>query len=167
MPKYVILRAIAAVPYNIFGVKSVTESKDESIVGEDIEYTTGRPPVFESPAHMQQMIEEYFRSPPTKTIYTKEGAVERPVLTITGLSLHLGFCSRQSFYDYEKRAQFSYVVKRARTLIECEYESMLQVGNTAGAIFGLKNFGWTDKAEEEKVEQKPLKVVITRAKRDD
>jgi len=76
-------------------------------------------------------------------------AITVPVPTITGLVLYLGFESRQSFYDYEEKKEFSYTIKRARTLIEKEYEEMLQTGNTVGAIFALKNMGWKDKSEVE------------------
>lgn len=84
------------------------------------------------------MVEDYF----TSTKAQKESP------TITGLALHLGFASRQSFYDYEGREPFSYTIKRARLRVECEYEKMLSGGKIAiGAIFALKNFGWTDKQE--------------------
>lgn len=125
--------------------------------------SNGRPEMWASPDDMQAAIEAYVKSPPEKTIHTKDGPIDVPVLTITGLCLHLGFCSRQSFYDYEKRDGFSYTIKRARTLIEHEYETMLQMGNTTGAIFALKNFGWTDKSEVELPPSEPLQVVITRA----
>ena len=75
--------------------------------------------------------------------------VKMPVPTITGLALHLGFCSRQSFYDYESRPEHSYTIKKARTFIEKHYEELLQVGNTTGAIFALKNMGWLDKISNE------------------
>lgn len=109
----------------------------------------GCPPHFESPEDMQKAIEEYFTNPPIKTVNSKDGTIEIPFISITGLCLELGFCSRQSFYDYEKRPNFSYIIKRARTLIENEYELMLKGGNTTGAIFALKQFGWTDKHEVE------------------
>ena len=95
-----------------------------------------RPLVFETPEEMQKAISEYL-------------AEQSACLTITGLAYHLGFESRQSFYDYEKREAFSYTVKRARMFIENEYEKLLRSGNVTGAIFALKNFGWTDKQEHE------------------
>ena len=64
--------------------------------------------------------------PPTKKHTTKEGdVIDVPFLSITGLALWLGFESRQSFYDYEKKDGFTYTIKRARALIENEYEFML------------------------------------------
>ena len=91
----------------------------------------GRPPKYESAEQLQVAIDEYFDSNPT--------------LTITGLCLHLGFESRQSFYDLQKVDEFSYTIKKARMRIESAYEELLQTKAFAGAIFALKNFGWTDK----------------------
>lgn len=106
----------------------------------------GRPPAYKDCEEMQEKINQYFADPPTKKHTTKEGdVIDVPFLSITGLALWLGFESRQSFYDYEKKDGFTYTIKRARALIENEYEFMLQKGNTAGAIFALKNFGWDDK----------------------
>lgn len=110
----------------------------------------GAPPKFKSKEELQNAIDDYFSSPPTKPFVTKEGeSINLPFISITGLCLALGFSSRQSFYDYEKNEEFSYTIKRARMLIENEYEFQLQKGNTTGAIFALKNFGWKDKTEIE------------------
>lgn len=109
----------------------------------------GRPPIFKDSAELIEAVQDYFDNgikmrkvvigkPPNQQIETV------PVPTITGLCYHIGFESRQSFYDYEEKTEFSYTVKRARLFIEKEYEEQLQVGNTVGAIFALKNMGWMD-----------------------
>jgi len=106
----------------------------------------GRPAKFASVEQMQEQIDQYFNNLPTKKI----GEFDVPVATMTGLALHLGFESRQSLYDYEKNGDFSYTVKRARLKIENEYEMQLRTSSSpSGAIFGLKNFGWSDKQELE------------------
>jgi hypothetical protein len=70
--------------------------------------------------------------------------------TITGLTLFLGFDSRQSFYDYcDKSDEFAYALKRHRTRIECCYEQNLHGTTPTGSIFALKNMGWKDKSEQE------------------
>lgn len=110
----------------------------------------GRPPHYPDSEALQSKISDYFNQDlPQRTIGTdKNGnAIKVPVPTISGLAYYLGFESRQSFYDYEKREGFSYTVKRARLFIESEYEQQLQVGSTAGAIFALKNMGWFDKTQ--------------------
>ena len=115
---------------------------------------TGRPPIFETSQELDNAIQSYFNEgvkirkvvvgkPPNQQV------VEVPIPTITGLCYYIGFESRQSFYDYEKKPEFSYTVKRARLFIEQEYEEQLSVGNTVGAIFALKNMGWRDKTEQD------------------
>lgn len=49
----------------------------------------------------------------------------------------------------EKLKEFTHTIKRARAFMEKEYEKLLRAGNCTGAIFALKNFGWTDKQEIE------------------
>lgn len=109
---------------------------------------------YETPEELQNAIDDYFQNgvKVRKVLVGKkpnQEIAEIPVPTISGLCYHLGFESRQSFYDYEEREGFSYTVKRARLFMEVEYEEQLQVGNVTGAIFALKNFGWTDKTEYE------------------
>lgn len=106
----------------------------------------GAPPIYDNAAEMDGVIAEYFQQFEGKEISAKLGEL-RP--TITGLVLFLGFCSRQSFYDYEKKPDFSYTVKSARARIENIYEQMLSSKHSTGAIFALKNFEWTDKQEIE------------------
>ena len=98
---------------------------------------SGAPPFFKNKEEMQAKIIEYFD--------ICEGGKEN--IKITGLCLFLGFESRQSFYDYENKQEFSYTVKRARMVIECHYEEGLNTFKYGGAVFGLKNMGWKDKTE--------------------
>lgn len=109
-------------------------------------------PYFETVEALQKKIDEYFAEGVKKKKITigkppNTQVIEIQIPTITGLCIYCGFESRQSFYDYEKKEGFSYTIKRARLFIENEYEELLQSGNTTGAIFALKNFGWVDKQE--------------------
>ena len=94
----------------------------------------GQPPYYDSPEKLQTAINAYFE---------KMGCD----FTITELCYDLGFCSRQSFYDYEERPEYSYIIKRARLRVEMAYEAKLSGQNVTGAIFALKNMGWKDKSE--------------------
>jgi len=112
----------------------------------------GMQPKYKTPKELQAKIEEYFKKGVKKRqVEVGRGerklVIEIPVPTITGLVLFCGFCSRQSFYAYEGKPEFSYTIKRARTLIEKEYEEQLSINGGAGPIFALKNFGWIDKTE--------------------
>ena len=105
----------------------------------------GRPARFKTVEEMQERIDKYFESlkcidPESRKQFTKPA-------TITGLALHLGFCSRQSLYDYKDSDMFSYTIKTARLRVESSYEENLFTKNATGAIFGLKNLGWSDKQE--------------------
>jgi hypothetical protein len=93
----------------------------------------GRPAMFEKAEDMQKAVDDYLTTNNTPTI--------------SGLAYYLGFESRQSFYDYEQREEFSYTIKRCRLFMESHYEARLQGNNPAGSIFWLKNAGWTDKTE--------------------
>jgi len=98
-----------------------------------------RPRIYNDENELQEEIIKYFE----QTTENKE----RP--TVTGLALFLGFASKQSLYDYEKNDKFSYPIKRALTMIECELEKRLENQSVSGIIFALKNMGWTDKVQTE------------------
>ena len=91
----------------------------------------GRPAKYTSPKVLGEAINEYFDKP-----------------TISGLALSLGFCDRYYFYEYEKKPEFTYTIKKARACMTEYYESNV-FKNTAGAIFMLKILGYTDKTEHE------------------
>jgi hypothetical protein len=95
----------------------------------------GKPPKYNSPEELEIAINKYLND------------VIAGTRTITGLALYLGFESRQSFYDYEKREGYSYIIKRARLFVESSYEEKLSGNSPTGAIFALKNMGWKDKTE--------------------
>ena len=130
------------------GTEPARKAKEDKVVVRD----PWRPPMYKTPEEMKDKVDSYFSNPPTKVLTKNGESTEMPFVSITGLALHLGFASRQSMYDYEEKPDFAYIIKRARTLIESEYEFMLQNGNTTGAIFALKQFQWSDKVETDNVQ---------------
>lgn len=94
----------------------------------------GRPLKFKTVKEMQEKIDAYF----------KEAVVGE--YTITGLALALD-TTRVTLIDYAERGEFSYTVKKAKARIENDYEIALRKHGRSGEIFGLKNFGWTDKID--------------------
>ena len=119
---------------------------------------TGRPLKFKTVAELEKAIEKYFEKCVDEIIKDENGV---PVMkngsigiiphppTVAGLALHLGFADRQSLYDYKEREAFSCTIKKAITRIEAYAEKALISGQSStGAIFWLKNHGWTDKTEQ-------------------
>lgn len=108
----------------------------------------GRPGLFSSAKELQSRVDEYFNGGANKKkIGIGLTVIEIPAYTICGLAYFLGFASRQSLLDYEKKEEFSDIIKKSRLRIEMNYEEMLQDKSPTGAIFALKNMGWSDKTE--------------------
>lgn len=99
---------------------------------------SGRPPIYDDPEILKNKCEQYFI----------ECLENEEKITITGLALYLGFCSRGTIYEYEKKKEFSDVIKRAMMVVENSYEKLTEK-NPTGAIFILKNMGWSDKQEHD------------------
>lgn len=96
-----------------------------------------RPLKFQSVEELQNRINEYF----------KQCNKKKPA-TITGLALFLD-TTRETLMDYQAKDEFSDTIKRAKLMIEHAYELRLIIRGNAGDIFALKNFGWTDKSQQE------------------
>lgn len=99
----------------------------------------GRPRKINSVRQFEERAEAYFRECEAK---------EEPVL-LTGLILALGLSSRSALDEYAQRPEFLNSVKKAKLRVEMEYEKALHGRSSTGAIFALKNFGWTDKQDVE------------------
>ena len=98
----------------------------------------GRPRIYETPEQFEAKVYEYQK-------HCRDS--DEPV-TWTGLALFLGFSSRQSIDEYQNYDGFSDSVKKAKTFVEYHYELRLNGERPTGAIFALKNMGWTDKIEQ-------------------
>lgn len=103
---------------------------------------TGKPPIYKNSDEIKDSINNYFDS-----ILTEDKAEYAVRPTMTGLALFLGFASRQSLYDYADKEEYSYIIKRSQQVIAMSYEEMLLSKSSTGAIFALKNMGWSDKTE--------------------
>ncbi len=106
--------------------------------------TNGTPPIFSSESDIEDKINSYFES-----LLNEDQTQYETRPTVTGLALFMGFSSRQSLYDYGKKEDYSYIIKRAKVVIEMSYEEMLLTKASTGAIFALKNMGWIDKQKIE------------------
>lgn len=99
----------------------------------------GRPLQFRSVAELRRKIDAYFK---------KQDETGKPY-TINGIALKLNV-TRSTLHRYESNEKFCDVIKWAKA--RCEEraeESILDGKGGAGAIFWLKNQGWSDKQEIE------------------
>lgn len=98
---------------------------------------TGRPRKIKSPQEMEDKIDAY----------VKHCEESKEPITYTGMAMWLGLYGRNELNNYENYEGYSSAVKRARKLVENAYEKRLHTTNPTGAIFALKNLGWSDKQE--------------------
>jgi hypothetical protein len=102
----------------------------------------GKPPTFETPEDLEKKVMAYFDF----------CVSEKSECSISGLHQFLGFNDRDALLYYEKKQEFSGIVKRARQAVEMSYELDLRTFKFGGAIFALKNINkdsWKDKTESE------------------
>jgi hypothetical protein len=96
----------------------------------------GRPPINKTPAEIQEKADAYFND------------TQRP--TVSGLARAMGYANRVSLIDNHNRGEeFADTIKRAVGRVEQAYEERLYESGCAGAIFALKNMGWSDRQEVE------------------
>lgn len=107
----------------------------------------GRPLKFQSVEEVEEIGNDYFNNTPEDE------------WTITGLALALD-TSRKVLVEYESKDEFSNTIKRFKTKVEHSYEKALRRNGRAGEIFGLKNFGWADKTEQDiRVKELPKPIM--------
>lgn len=128
----------------------------------DFKELFGRPPKYTDPKEMERVMIEYF-----ETTKNNSGKYQP---TIEGLTLHLGFSTRKSLFDYcEKSDDFLNVVNKGKQFIKMCYEKNLYSFTWAGAQFALRNLGkedWKDEITEHQ-DTKVTHVVIEEKKRDE
>jgi len=100
--------------------------------------TMGRPPLWESPEEIENIIDNYFETTPAEDI------------TLSGLCIALE-TNKQTIANYQDKAEFKHILEMAKLKIENAYEKSLRKYGRSGDIFALKNFGWSDKQEVELV----------------
>lgn len=101
-------------------------------------FNGGRPPIYDSPEAMYKKIAEYLNWEDDQ-----KGKDGKGVYTLTGCALFLGFATRDSLYDYEKKnAGFAYVINKFRQFMVHWNEQKLYWGGTyMGSQFWLRNHG--------------------------
>jgi len=116
----------------------------------------GRPRLFTDPKKLEKKVIEYFdyiQGEEGDTITNKLGEQVKTWIrepespTVTGLALFLGFADRTTLYEYRDREEFSFIIKRAISIVENHHEHRLGSTTPTGSIFALKNMGWKDRQE--------------------
>jgi hypothetical protein len=124
----------------------------------------GRPALFKTPEALQEKVNEFFAMVEKEQ---EEDSNRTP--GIAELAYYLGFESRQSLYDYEKRSnKFSYIIKRARLFIEKEYEKRLsgEKSNPTKWIYTLNAMGYPkDKTDSRSTRVGGNVIIITTDKK--
>lgn len=101
-----------------------------------------RPPIFDTPEQFEAAADAYFES------CKPSGESDGDIPTVNGLCLALGM-TRKTLWAYSDKPAFCDAVEKARTRLEMAWERRLAGTACTGAIFWLKNQGWTDKTETE------------------
>lgn len=99
----------------------------------------GRPLIFKTPEELTASADSYFALCDEQEVTP----------TVNGLALALGFNSKQSLFNYADRPDFLDAVKTVRTKLEARWEQRLGENACTGAIFWLKNQGWSDTMKQE------------------
>lgn len=123
------------------------------------ERKAGRPPKYKNKEEMQAKIDAYFEECKGRVLHDADGnpmtdkngnllRVDVKPLTITGLALALGFCSRQALLNYQAKGEFNDTILRAKAKVE-QYaeERLFDKDGANGAKFSLANNfdGWKEK----------------------
>lgn len=125
---------------------------------------------------MQEAINAYFDWCAGKWLADQNGQIilddkGRPIRidahppTITGLTLALGFLTRKSLLDYQRKPRFRDIITVAKTRVE-QYaeESLFDRNRLTGAKFTLIcNFGWLPNEQDENGAVKATRVQIVNA----
>ena len=110
----------------------------------------GRPAKYDKPEDLEAMIE----------MYRLDCLTNELPPTVVGMALFLGFSCRASLYDYQtdRGDEFSAVIKKGRAMVEKATLEKAMKTNGAGAIFYLKNLGYSDR---QSIVIDPVKVIIS------
>jgi hypothetical protein len=121
----------------------------------------GKPPINDKDdvKAIQKKIDDYFNS-----LIAADGDRIEP--TFCGLALALGYCQRKTLWENAKaESPISTPIKKAMLRVEESYERALRYQSCTGAIFALKNRGWSDKAEGEEENTVKLDAILEGIKR--
>lgn len=91
----------------------------------------------ETPEKFDKAVEEYVEYKTKK----------KEPLTISGALLWMGIYDQHTLARYAERDGFAPSVKRLQVVVREGYERRMHTTQPTGAIFALKNMGWSDRVE--------------------
>lgn len=98
----------------------------------------GKPRKFKDEKELQKALDNYKK-------YLEKA--DKPP-TIAGLAYYTGI-DRQTLYNYQKRDEYFDTIKAFRDWVLMTYEEEAITRGNGGIVFLLKNYGYTDKQEQE------------------
>lgn len=114
-----------------------------------LESNGGKPPMYDNPDIMAEKLAEYLDWEDSfKPKDAKTGA-GKGLYTIEGAALFLGFATRQSLHDYEKKSPtFAYIINKFKLfLTHWNVQKLYWGGTYMAAQFWLRNHGgYTDES---------------------
>lgn len=84
-------------------------------------------------------------------------------VTYTGLMLALGLSDKSQLSSLRYDSDYGDIVKGAISAVEFFYETKLSEGKPVGAIFALKNFGWSDRMDVALSDVDPQRIAMREA----
>ena len=79
-------------------------------------------------------------------------------VTYTGLMLMLGLNNKNQLSGLRYHPEYGELICSAIATVEFFYETKLSEGKPVGAIFALKNFGWSDRTDVAIADTDPQKI---------
>lgn len=98
----------------------------------------GRPVLYSDPVELERAAEKYFA----------QCAEDDKLPTVNGLAVALGM-TKMSIGRYRAKPEFADVMEMIYARMGDQWEQRLGGPNAAGAIFWLKNQGWSDRVEQQ------------------
>lgn len=133
----------------------------------------GSKPKYTSAEEIQGLIDEYFerckgewlKDDNGDMVFNKFGSpirVDEKPPTVTGLSLALGFSSRQSLLNYQAKKEFMDTITRAKAMCEEYAERRLyDRDGSRGAEFSLRhNFKWAENAGADDTDLQKVRDIL-------
>lgn len=119
---------------------------------------------YDSHGLLRKKIIEFFEDPPMTEVYHKGERYTVPKITTQSLAVHLGYSSKQSLYDLEKKGDgWADAIHLARSLTKEYYELHGQHGNGSFASWMLSVMGEKPQSDDDGEQAEPMTITFETA----